>query len=80
MGPWVVIGDFNAYLHASEKKSARQPQFSQIEAFREALSYCQLHDLRDIPTLGVIRGLGMLILRFGLIGGLHIKNGLTDSS
>ena len=21
--PWVVIGDFNAYLHASEKKSGR---------------------------------------------------------
>ena len=45
VGPWVVIGDFNAYLHASEKKSARQPQFSHIEAFREALSYCQLHDI-----------------------------------
>ena len=45
VGPWVVIGDFNAYLHASEKMSARQPQFSQIEAFREALSSCQLHDL-----------------------------------
>ena len=28
MGPWVVIGDFNAYLQASEKKSARQPQFA----------------------------------------------------
>ena len=24
-GPWVVIGDFNAYLHVWEKKSRRQP-------------------------------------------------------
>ena len=45
MGPWVVIGDFNAYLQASEKKSARQPQFAQIEAFREALKFCHLQDL-----------------------------------
>ena len=43
--PWVVIGDFNAYLHASEKKSVRQPQFSQIEAFRDALNFCHLQDL-----------------------------------
>ena len=45
VGPWVMIGDFNAYLNASEKKSARQPQFSLIEAFRETLSSCQLQDL-----------------------------------
>ena len=45
VGPWVVFGDFNAYLHASEKESVRQPQFSQIEAFREALNFCHLHDL-----------------------------------
>ena len=40
-----MIGDFNAYLHAVEKKSARQPQFSQIKAFRETLSSSQLQDL-----------------------------------
>ena len=28
-----------------KKKSVRQPQFSQIEAFREALNFCHLHDL-----------------------------------
>ena len=25
-GPWLVIGDFNAFLHATEKKSKRPPQ------------------------------------------------------
>ena len=44
-GPLVVIGDFNACLHALEKKSARQPQISQIEAFRETLNTCHHHDL-----------------------------------
>ena len=39
-GPWVVIGDFNAFLHASEKKSTRPPQYAQVEAFREALDSC----------------------------------------
>ena len=32
-------------LHASEKKSRRPPQFSQVDAFREALESCQLQDL-----------------------------------
>ena len=45
VGPWVLIGDFNAYLQISKKKSARQLQFSQIEAFGETLSSCQLQDL-----------------------------------
>ena len=27
-GPWLVIRDFNAFLHASEKKSKRPPQFT----------------------------------------------------
>ncbi|XP_075663965.1 uncharacterized protein LOC142633609 [Castanea sativa] len=44
-GPWLVIGDFNAFLHASKKKSKRPPQFSQVDAFREALESCQLQDL-----------------------------------
>ena len=44
-GPWVVVGDFNAYLHAWEEKSIRQPQNSQIEAFGEALDSCHLQDL-----------------------------------
>ena len=42
----MVIGDFNAFLHASEKKSTRPPQYAQVEAFREVLDSCQLHDYR----------------------------------
>ena len=44
-GPWMVIGDFNAFLHASKKQSTRPPQYAQVEAFREALDSCQLQDL-----------------------------------
>ena len=43
--PWVVMGNFNAYLHASEKKSKTQPQNSKIEAFKEPLDSCHLQDL-----------------------------------
>ena len=80
VGPWVVIGDFNAYLHASEKKSVRQPQFSQIEAFRDALNFCHLQDLgyKGIHTLGVIRDPGKLTPRFDLIEVLQIRNGQVD--
>ncbi|KAK9992710.1 hypothetical protein SO802_027695 [Lithocarpus litseifolius] len=44
-GPWLVVGDFNSFLHASEKKSKRPPQYSQVDAFRTALESCQLQDL-----------------------------------
>ncbi|KAK9991581.1 hypothetical protein SO802_026566 [Lithocarpus litseifolius] len=44
-GPWLVVGDFNAFLHASEKKSKRPPHYSQVDAFRAALESCQLMDL-----------------------------------
>ena len=44
-GPWMVIGDFNAFLHASENQSKRPPQYAQVEAFREALDSSQLQDL-----------------------------------
>ena len=44
-GPWMVIGDFYAFLNVSEKQSKTQPQMSQIDAFRDALEYCQLEDL-----------------------------------
>ncbi|KAL0006084.1 hypothetical protein SO802_013645 [Lithocarpus litseifolius] len=44
-GPWMLVGDFNAFLHTSEKKSIRPPQTSQVNAFREALGSCHLIDL-----------------------------------
>ena len=39
------IGDFNAFLNVSEKQSKTPPQMSQIDAFRDALEYCQLEEL-----------------------------------
>ena len=44
-GPWVCIGDFNAIQNSTEKLSKRQPQYSQIDAFCDALEHCQLQDL-----------------------------------
>ena len=44
-GPWLVMEDFNAFLNASEKQNKTPPQTSQIDAFRDALEYCQLEDL-----------------------------------
>ena len=41
----MVIGDFNVFLHASEKKSRQPPQISQVDAFKEALESCQLQYL-----------------------------------
>ena len=44
-GPWLCIGDLNAFLHASEKQSKRPTQATQVDTFREALELCQLEDL-----------------------------------
>ena len=44
-GPWLCIGDFNAFLHELEKQSKRLAQTAQADAFREALELCQLEDL-----------------------------------
>ena len=44
-GPWLCIGDFNAFLQSSEKLSKRPAQVSQVEDFRAALEECQLEDL-----------------------------------
>ena len=43
--PWVCIGDFNAIQNSTENLSKRQPQYSQIDAFYDALDHCQLQDL-----------------------------------
>ena len=44
-GPWVCIGDFNAIQNSTEKLSERQPQYSQIDVFCDALDHYQLQDL-----------------------------------
>ena len=44
-GPWCCVGDFNAILHSSEKKSKYPPQFKQMDDFRNLLDDCRLADL-----------------------------------
>ena len=68
-GPWMVIGDFNAFLHASEKKSRRPPQTSQVDAFREALEFVifKILGLRVILLQGTIRDRGRQIQKLGWI-------------
>ena len=44
-GPWICIGDFNAIQDSTEKLSKRQPQYSQINDFCDALDHCHLQDL-----------------------------------
>ena len=68
-GPWMVIGDFNAFLHASEKKSRRPPQTSQVNAFREALDLVifKILGLRVILLHGTIRDQGRQIQKLGWI-------------
>lgn len=44
-GPWLCIGNFNAFLQASEKQSKQHAQSARVDAFRDALELCQLEDL-----------------------------------
>ncbi|XP_075665089.1 uncharacterized protein LOC142634697 [Castanea sativa] len=44
-GPWCCIGDFNAFLHSSEKLSTYPPQVRQMDEFRAVLEDCHLIDL-----------------------------------
>ena len=43
--PWLVVGDFNEILEASEKMGRIERQWYQMEAFRQALSDCALPDM-----------------------------------
>jgi hypothetical protein len=43
--PWLVVGDFNEILEASEKMGRIERQWYQMEAFRQALSNCALQDM-----------------------------------
>ncbi|XP_075658946.1 uncharacterized protein LOC142628792 [Castanea sativa] len=44
-GPWCCVGDFNAFLHSSEKLSIHPPPVKQMEDFGAALEACHLMDL-----------------------------------
>ncbi|XP_061999150.1 uncharacterized protein LOC133716455 [Rosa rugosa] len=49
--PWVVFGDFNEILLASEKLDGRPRPESQMRGFREALGYAELVDLCAVPIV-----------------------------
>lgn len=42
--PWAVVGDFNELLHAYEKIGGRRRCESQMQGFRDALTYSELFD------------------------------------
>ncbi|KAI9126238.1 hypothetical protein K1719_002659 [Acacia pycnantha] len=41
-GPWVVMGDFNAYLYVDDKKGGSRPNFSSMKQFGECISQSHL--------------------------------------
>jgi hypothetical protein len=43
--PWVLIGDFNEILYATEKEGGNPRPVHFMQAFREALSDCNLNDM-----------------------------------
>ena len=43
--PWVVIGDFNEILYSHEKEGGNLRPHTYMDAFRDALSDCDLEDL-----------------------------------
>lgn len=44
-GPWLCAGDFNEILDLSEKWGGNGQQRSLMEAFKNTLEVCELHDL-----------------------------------
>ncbi|KAM6588352.1 uncharacterized protein LOC133038470 [Cannabis sativa] len=43
--PWLVMGDFNEVLSQSDKLGGPLRCENQIDAFRDAIDFCELHDL-----------------------------------
>ncbi|XP_024199277.1 uncharacterized protein LOC112202498 [Rosa chinensis] len=43
--PWIVVGDFNEVLHASEKDGGCVRREGQMQQFRDVLAFCDLFDL-----------------------------------
>ncbi|KAF7844595.1 reverse transcriptase [Senna tora] len=46
-GPWMVVGDFNSYLHPheNEKKGGNGPNHRSMQGFSSCVSSCNLTDL-----------------------------------
>lgn len=44
-GPWICMGDFNAILLSSKKKSKHPPLYKQMEEFGSTLETCKLIDI-----------------------------------
>jgi endonuclease/exonuclease/phosphatase family metal-dependent hydrolase len=43
--PWMVFGDFNEILYSHEKEGGNQRPQNCMQAFRDALTDCELEDL-----------------------------------
>jgi hypothetical protein len=43
--PWLCVGDFNEILFSHEKEGGRSKSRACMDRFREALEFCELHDL-----------------------------------
>ncbi|KAL0920848.1 hypothetical protein M5K25_007863 [Dendrobium thyrsiflorum] len=48
--PWVVVGDFNTVLHASERKGGVFPKLSSMEEFGNMIMDCSLLDIGFIGS------------------------------
>ncbi|XP_061993765.1 uncharacterized protein LOC133711679 [Rosa rugosa] len=57
--PWVVVGDMNELLHAYEKEGGVVCRESQMQPFRDILSFCDLFDLGFQGSPFTWRGPGM---------------------
>lgn len=43
--PWAVVGDFNAYLNASDKVGGGSPNYHSMDKFRSCVEDCSISDL-----------------------------------
>jgi hypothetical protein len=76
--PWLCVGDFSKVLFSHEKEGGRNRSQSCMDRSREALEYCELHDLGfdgDIFTWRNHNHKLMDISGRGLIGLWRMING-----
>ncbi|KAF7843938.1 putative ribonuclease H protein At1g65750 family [Senna tora] len=43
--PWLIYGDFNAYLKSGEKRGGADPNWATMKSFQDCVDYCNLLDL-----------------------------------